>query len=139
MSPRVRLVPGVMTRVYEVLFLVVTQCFHCGFHLRMVHDRHIRVAERHERAVVCDSFISCSERSEKYLPFLFPRLCLPSLKFSAQEEWCFVSTRASRRLRNRTIVSGLLQHIYAVGPQTWVNACPSQRRSFSKQLRGRSI
>ena len=58
MSLRVRLVPGVMIRVYEVLFLVVTQCFHCGFHLRMVHDRHIRVAERHERAVVCDSFIS---------------------------------------------------------------------------------
>ena len=49
MSPRVRLVPGVMIRVYEVLFVVVTQCFHCGFHLQMVHDRHIRVAERHER------------------------------------------------------------------------------------------
>ena len=51
-SPRVRLVQGVI-RVYEVLFIVV-----CVFQLRTVHDRHIRVAERHERAAACDSFSS---------------------------------------------------------------------------------
>ena len=47
-------------------------------------------------------------------------------KFCAQEEWCFVSTRASRRLRNRTIVSDLLQHIYLHGEAPDMGQCMSE-------------
>ena len=49
---------GSHDKVHEVLVIVARQSFLCGFQLRMVHDRHIRVAERHERAAACDSLIS---------------------------------------------------------------------------------
>ena len=59
------------------LFFVVSSC------------EWFMIAERHERAAVCDSFISWSERMEKYLPFLFQKLCLPLLKIMRSRRLVF--------------------------------------------------